>query len=57
MSCPAIDFEMVCNGCDTIDAFCPENEMGYCRECYDEVTIEDRALREAILDAIDGIPG
>ena len=29
-----------CNACDTIDDFCIENDMGYCRTCYNEVTGE-----------------
>lgn len=27
-----------CNSCDAIDIFCTKNNMGYCRECYKEVT-------------------
>jgi hypothetical protein len=24
-----------CNACDAIDIFCTKNDMGYCRECYE----------------------
>jgi hypothetical protein len=35
-----------CNGCDTIDAFCETNDMGYCRTCYKEAIAPEREERQ-----------
>jgi hypothetical protein len=29
-----------CNSCDALDIFCNKNDLGYCRECYEE-TLND----------------
>jgi hypothetical protein len=37
-----------CNACDVIDWFCEENEMGYCKDCHNELLREEGGENEQI---------
>jgi hypothetical protein len=43
-----------CNSCDALDIFCTKNNMGYCRECFKQVT-EPSPLRKALYNAQNDI--